>query len=71
MVERMSLTHKQEAGIMVYVGNYGTYQLPPELSKIEGVAKAAADGRTKLHKLVKQWGEGRDMIEKAKHELNK
>lgn len=67
----MSLTHKQKIGIMVYVGNYGTYPLPPGLIQMDGMPKAAADGRTKMHKLVKQWGEGRDMIEKAKHELNK
>lgn len=66
----MSPTSKQPFEIFVYVGNYGTYELPPELCKIEGLAESAGDRRTKLGKLVKQWGQERDLIEKAKYESN-
>jgi hypothetical protein len=65
----MSLISNQPYEIFVYVGNYGTYELPPELCKIEGILNAG-DRRTKLGKLVVQWGEARDEIERFKHESN-
>jgi hypothetical protein len=67
---KMNLTHKQPFGIFVYVGNYGTYELPLELCKTEGILNAG-DRRTKLGKLVVQWGKARDEIERVKHELNR
>jgi hypothetical protein len=66
----MSLTTNQKSSVMVYVGNYGTYELPPELCKMEGILNAG-DRRTKLGKLVVQWERARDEIERAKHELNR
>ena len=66
----MSLTSKQEAGVHVYVGNYGTYELPPELYKTDDILKSPSDGRTKLGKLIKQWGQARDLFEKELHEAN-
>lgn len=70
----MSLTHKQKVGILVYVGNYGTYEIPPELYESLNPIKEGRsifDRRTKHGKLVNQWGKEQDIIRRSEYAANK